>query len=103
MSSIKCNPHCVWYLHLKYVCIAVEDGTKVGCVTGRTYVLKRYKFSTVKKGKLQYIFRQAFDHLPCIVPRNSVQTDAECTTVVKTAFAKVYKCYVDNCFCGCEN
>nr|QTW21094.1 telomerase reverse transcriptase isoform 1 [Prorhinotermes simplex] len=47
----------------------------------QTYTLKKYKLVCMKKRKLQYIYKKAFDHLPIVVPHNSALTGEEPTTV----------------------
>jgi hypothetical protein len=59
--------------------------------------LKCYKFVTLKKKKLRYIYKQAFDHLPCAVPKDSILIDKESTTVV-TFHSQKSVCNIDNCF-----
>jgi hypothetical protein len=67
------------------------------CVTGQTYTLKCYKFMTLKKAKPRYIYKEAFDHLPCAVPKDSILIDKESTTVVKLHSQKS-KSSIDNCY-----
>jgi hypothetical protein len=38
----------------------------VVCVIDGTYI-EEWEFMTLKKRRLQYMYKQAFDHLPCAV------------------------------------
>jgi hypothetical protein len=57
----------------------------------------------MKQGRLQYIYKKAFDHLPFAVPRDSTLTDEEPPAVVNIALAKISTCSTDSCLCGYEN
>ena len=73
------------------------------CVTDETYTLKRYKLVSMKQGKLQYIYKKAFDHLPFTVPPDSALTGEEPTTEVNITLVKSKACNTDSCFCGYGN
>ena len=70
------------------------------CVTDETYTLKRYKLTSMKQGKVQYIYKKAFDHLPFTVPRGSALTVDEPTAVVNIALVVISACNTDSCLCG---
>jgi hypothetical protein len=70
------------------------------CVTDKTYTLKRYKLKSMKEGKLRYIYKNAFDHLPFSLPSNSVLADGEPTTEVNIALVKISTCNRDSFLCG---
>jgi len=73
------------------------------CVTDETYTLKRYKLKSVKQGKVRYIYKSAFDHLPFTVPRDSALTNDKPTTVVNIALVAISACNTDICLCGYRN
>jgi hypothetical protein len=73
------------------------------CVADETYTLKRYKLKSVKQGKVQFIYKKAFDHLPFSVPHNGALTDEEPTTEVNIAPVKINTCNRDSYLCGYGN
>jgi hypothetical protein len=50
----------------------------------------------LKREKRRYTYKQAFDHLPYTVPKDSIQIDEESTTVVKLHSQKSISS-IDNC------
>jgi hypothetical protein len=73
------------------------------CVTDETYTLKRYKLKSMKRGKVRYIYKRAFDHLPFTVPHGSSLTDDEPATVVNIALVAINACNTDSCLCSYGN
>jgi hypothetical protein len=69
----------------------------VVCVIERRCI-EEWEFMTLKKRRLQYIYKQAFDHLPCAVLQDSIQDYTECTTVVNVALVEINKCGDDSVF-----
>jgi hypothetical protein len=53
---------------------------------------------TLKKKRLQYICKQAFDHLLCAVPQDSTQDNAECAPAVNSALLEINMCGADSVF-----
>jgi hypothetical protein len=69
---------------------------KSGCVLDGTYT-EEWELMMLKK-RLQYIYKQAFDHLPCAILQDSIHDNAECTTMVNIALVEINKCHTDSMF-----
>jgi hypothetical protein len=89
VNTLHCSRKKIWKLYI--------------CVTDETYMLKRYKLVSRKQGKVQYIYKRAFDHLPFTVPRDSALTNDKPTTVVNIALVAINACNTDSCLCGYGN
>jgi len=58
---------------------------------------------SMKQGKMRYIYKRAFDHLPFTVPHGSSLTDDKPTTVVNIALFAISACNTDSFLCGYVN
>jgi hypothetical protein len=81
------------------LCTAVDDNMKSGCLCYRSNIyIEEVWIHDSEERRLQYIYKQAFDHLPCAVPQDSIQDNTECTTMVNIALVEINKYDVDTVF-----